>query len=128
VLQEDLADQLAAAPDAGLGEDRLEVVLDGVRRQAKDMRHLPGGDALHAQPRHLGLPLEQPVGERHQRATLADFWTNPARTEPLQAALMAGEFAAHIRTGDVYSVEEVRSRLDHATADGSLGTMIHIAR
>jgi hypothetical protein len=91
--------------------------------------------------------LEQPVGERHQRATLADFWTNPARTEPLQAALMAGEFAAHIRTGDVYSVEEVRgwldhtgwrfadhrpsglsSRLDHAAADGSLGTMIHIAR
>jgi hypothetical protein len=36
VLQEDLADQLAAAPDAGLGEDRLEVVLDGVRRQGKD--------------------------------------------------------------------------------------------
>jgi hypothetical protein len=30
---------------------------------------------------------------------LADFWTNPAHTEPLQAALMAGEFAAHIRPG-----------------------------
>jgi SAM-dependent methyltransferase len=44
---------------------------------------------------------------------LADFWTNPAHTEPLQAALMAGEFATHIRTGDVYSVEEVRSWLDH---------------
>lgn len=44
---------------------------------------------------------------------LADFWTNPAHTEPLQAALMAGEFAAHIRTGDVYSVEEVRAWLDH---------------
>ena len=43
---------------------------------------------------------------------LADFWTNPAHTEPLQAALMAGEFAAHIRTGDVYSVEEVRGWLD----------------
>jgi cyclopropane fatty-acyl-phospholipid synthase-like methyltransferase len=43
---------------------------------------------------------------------LADFWTNPAHTEPLQAALMAGEFATHIRTGDVYSVEEVRSWLD----------------
>jgi SAM-dependent methyltransferase len=44
---------------------------------------------------------------------LADFWTNPAHTEPLQAALMAGEFAAHIRTGDVYSVEEARAWLDH---------------
>jgi len=43
---------------------------------------------------------------------LADFWTNPAHTEPLQAALMAGEFAVHIRTGDVYSVEEVRVWLD----------------
>jgi SAM-dependent methyltransferase len=45
---------------------------------------------------------------------MADFWTNPAHTEPLQAALMAGEFAAHIRTGDVYSVEEVRDWLDHS--------------
>jgi SAM-dependent methyltransferase len=43
---------------------------------------------------------------------LADFWTNPAHTEPLQAALMAGEFAAHIRTGDVYSVDEARGWLD----------------
>jgi hypothetical protein len=36
-----------------------------------------------------------------------------AHTEPVQAALMAGEFATHIRTGDVYSVEEVRDWLDH---------------
>ncbi len=44
---------------------------------------------------------------------MADFWTNPAHTEPLQAALMAGEFAVHIRTGDVYSVEEARTWLDN---------------
>jgi SAM-dependent methyltransferase len=43
---------------------------------------------------------------------LADFWTNPGHTQPLQAALMAGEFAVHIRTGDVYSVEEARGWLD----------------
>jgi SAM-dependent methyltransferase len=43
---------------------------------------------------------------------LADFWTNPGHTEPLQAALMAGEFAVHIRNGDVYSVEEVHDWLD----------------
>jgi SAM-dependent methyltransferase len=43
---------------------------------------------------------------------LADFWTNPAHTEPLQAALMAGEFAVHLRNGDVYSVEEVHDWLN----------------
>jgi SAM-dependent methyltransferase len=43
---------------------------------------------------------------------LADFWTNPAHTEPLQAALMAGEFAVHIHNGDVYSVEEVHDWLN----------------
>jgi SAM-dependent methyltransferase len=43
---------------------------------------------------------------------LADFWTDPSHTQPLQAALMAGEFAVHVRTGDVYSVEEARGWLD----------------
>jgi ubiquinone/menaquinone biosynthesis C-methylase UbiE len=43
---------------------------------------------------------------------LADFWTNPAHTEPLHAALMAGEFAVHIRNGDVYSAEEARQWLE----------------
>lgn len=43
---------------------------------------------------------------------LADFWTDPSHTKPLQAALMAGEFAVHIRTGDVYSLEEARGWLD----------------
>jgi SAM-dependent methyltransferase len=41
------------------------------------------------------------------RILLADFWTNATHTEPVIAALMAGEFAAHLRDGDVYSVEEV---------------------
>jgi len=38
---------------------------------------------------------------------LADFWTDPTHTEPVHAALMAGEFAVHMREGDVYSVEEI---------------------
>ncbi len=42
---------------------------------------------------------------------LVDFWTDPTHTEPLQAALMAGEFAVHLRSGDVYSVQEVRGWL-----------------
>jgi ubiquinone/menaquinone biosynthesis C-methylase UbiE len=40
------------------------------------------------------------------RLLIADFWTDPTHTEPLIAALMAGEFAVHVRHGDVYSVEE----------------------
>lgn len=40
------------------------------------------------------------------RLLLADFWTDPTHTQPLPAALMAGEFAIHVNDGDVYSVEE----------------------
>ena len=43
---------------------------------------------------------------------VADFWTNPSHTQPVIAALMAGEFAVHLRNGDVYSVDEARSWLD----------------
>jgi SAM-dependent methyltransferase len=45
---------------------------------------------------------------------LADFWTDPTHTEPVHAALMAGEFAVHLRDGDVYSVEEGRAWLADA--------------
>jgi len=45
---------------------------------------------------------------------LADFWTNATHTEPVMAALMAGEFAVHLRNGDVYSVDEVRDWLPEA--------------
>jgi ubiquinone/menaquinone biosynthesis C-methylase UbiE len=45
------------------------------------------------------------------RLLLADFWTDPGHTTPVHAALMAGEFAVHVRNGDVYSVEEVREWL-----------------
>ena len=40
------------------------------------------------------------------RLLIADFWTDPTHTQPLPAALMAGEFAIHVNDGDVYSVEE----------------------
>ena len=43
---------------------------------------------------------------------LADWWTNPAHTQPRHAALMAGEFAIHVGTGDVYSAAEARIWLD----------------
>lgn len=46
------------------------------------------------------------------RLLVADFWTDPTHTEPVIATLMAGEFAVHLRNGDVYSVDEARSWLD----------------
>jgi SAM-dependent methyltransferase len=46
------------------------------------------------------------VAEPGARLLLADFWTDPTHTQPLPAALMAGEFAIHVNDGDVYSVEE----------------------
>lgn len=51
------------------------------------------------------------AGEPGSRLLLADFWTDPTHTQPVIAALMAGEFAVHLRDGDVYSVEEVRDWL-----------------
>ena len=43
---------------------------------------------------------------------LADFWTDPTHTSPVMAALMAGEFAVHLRHGDVYSLDEARTWLE----------------
>jgi SAM-dependent methyltransferase len=40
------------------------------------------------------------------RLLLVDFWTDPSRTLPSPAALMAGEFLLFAGTGDVYSAEE----------------------
>lgn len=45
------------------------------------------------------------------RLLLADFWTDPTHSQPLPAALMAGEFAIHMNDGDVYSVEEATAWL-----------------
>lgn len=52
------------------------------------------------------------AAEPGSRILLADFWTDSAHTQPLHAALMAGEFAVHMREGDVYSVEEIRGWLE----------------
>ncbi len=45
------------------------------------------------------------------RLLIVDLWTNPTHTEPLFAALMAGEFLIIAGEGDVYSVEEARAWL-----------------
>jgi hypothetical protein len=41
------------------------------------------------------------------RVLIVDFWTNPQHTEPLFAALMAGEFLTSVG-GDVFSEEEAK--------------------
>lgn len=51
------------------------------------------------------------AAETGSRLLRADFWTDRTHTEPLTAALMAGEFAVHVRSGDVYSVDEMRGWL-----------------
>src|SRR5713226_8643889 len=48
------------------------------------------------------------------RFLLVDLWTNATHTDPLFAALMAGEFLVVGGNGDVYSVEEARSWLEQA--------------
>jgi hypothetical protein len=45
---------------------------------------------------------------------LVDLWTNATHTNPLFAALMAGEFLVVGGNGDVYSVEEARLWLEQA--------------
>lgn len=60
---------------------------------------------------HALLRRVRTAAQTGSRLLLADFWTNSAHTEPLMAALMAGEFAVHVRNGDVYSVEQVREWL-----------------
>jgi len=71
VLKEHLTHEFAPGPHAGLAEDRLEVVLDGVGRDVQRPSHHLGRVTLHAHLSHLTLAIRQPVGERHQRGDLA---------------------------------------------------------
>ena len=54
------------------------------------------------------------VAGPRSRFLLLDFWTNATHTDPLFAALMAGEFLVIAGNGDVYSVEEGRAWLEQA--------------
>lgn len=60
------------------------------------------------------LKAVRAAASRGARLLLADFWTNATHTEPMIAALMAGEFAAHLKDGDVYSVDEITRWLPEA--------------
>ena len=66
------------------------------------------------------------------RLLMVDFWTNPTHTEPLVAALMAGEFLVVGGNGDVYNVEEARDWLkqsgwhyvEHRPLDGPVTLLV----
>lgn len=106
---------LGRVADAGLA-DRIDVVAGDAM-----IGDLPAGHDvfLVANLIHYWGPADNLALLRRIRAAaadgarllLADFWTDPTHTQPLQAALMAGEFAVHLRDGDVYSVDEAREWL-----------------
>jgi len=106
--------KLASSPVA----DRASVVAGDIT--ADD---LPGGhDAvLLANVVHYFLPEQNLNLVRRVRAAvepgarllLVDFWTDPTHTQPVPAALMAGEFLSMVG-GDVYSEEEMNDWLSEA--------------
>lgn len=103
--------KLAASPVA----DRVTVATGNALED-----ELPGGHdvVLLANIIHYFFPQQNVELVRRVRAAveagarilLVDFWTDPTHTQPLPAALMAGEFLASVG-GDVYSDEEMNSWL-----------------
>lgn len=63
----------------------------------------------HTKAMFAKLRSSTPAGAR---LLLMELWTNREHTQPVFAALMAGEFLLHMGEGDVYSIEEVRSWLE----------------
>ncbi len=99
--------KLAASPVA----NRVSVVAGNALED-----ELPGGHdvVLLANLVHYFLPQRNVELVRRVRAAvepgarllLVDFWTDPTHTQPLQAALIAGEFLSVVG-GDVYSENEM---------------------
>lgn len=86
-----LADQLPTGYDAFLLANVIHVFTPGHNRDLLDRVHasaLPGA-----------------------RLLLVDFWTNPTHSQPVFAALMAGEWLMGRGEGDVYSEDEIRDML-----------------
>jgi ubiquinone/menaquinone biosynthesis C-methylase UbiE len=89
---------------------------------------------IHCFSRERNLELLRRVRLRvpsGARLLLVDFWTDPTHTQPLFAALMAGEFLLDAG-GDVYSAEEAStwlrgtgwSMLEHAPLRGATSLII----
>jgi SAM-dependent methyltransferase len=101
--------------DAGVA-DRIEVIAGDAMVGA-----LPAGHDvfLVANLVHYWSPADncallqriRAASPHRGRLLMADFWTDATHTQPVHAAMMAGEFAVHLRDGDVYSVDEARAWL-----------------
>ena len=96
---------------------RIEVVAGDFHVDALPEGHdcLIAANVLHLSGPEKNLDLLRRM--RHavrpkDRALLIDFWTDATHTDPVFAALMAGEFLIVSGEGDVYSVDELRSWLD----------------
>ncbi len=68
--------------------------------------------ALSPENNHALLRRTRERVARGARLLLVDLWTDPTHTEPLFAALMAGEFLVMSGEGDVYSEVEARAWLE----------------
>jgi SAM-dependent methyltransferase len=100
-------------------QSRLRIIEGDFLKDAipKDHDIFLVANVVHVLDREQNRQLFRRVREsapRGARFLLVDFWTNAAHTEPLFAALMAGEFLVVGGNGDVYSVEEARSWLEQA--------------
>src|SRR5581483_17542 len=101
------ARKLAASPVG----DRATVAAGDARSD-----DLPGGHdvVLLANVIHYCLPDQvvalarriRAVVEPEARFIVVDFWTDPTHSQPVPAALMAGEFLTMVG-GDVYSEQEM---------------------
>ncbi len=105
------ADSLADGPSqlaVELPPETQQIMLDGIEAVLAGPTHAWSRAWILRDRRQL-LDLGCGNGSWATAALLvmADFWTDPTHTQPVPAALMAGEFAAHNSDGDVYSVEEV---------------------
>src|SRR5579884_4365149 len=61
-----MRDQLAPATQTGLGEDRLEVVLDGVGRDGEGCRDVLRGEPLKEKRSELAFPASEVVRLREE--------------------------------------------------------------
>jgi hypothetical protein len=61
LLKEQLGHELASAVNSDLLEDRLEVVLDGVRRHVELIRHLISRVPAQDETGHLALALRKAI-------------------------------------------------------------------
>src|SRR5258708_3355382 len=87
----------------------------GVRPRGSDTRHADAeaarcggspGCVLRSTPTISVMPTLLTPRMSGGRLLLVDFWTNPTHTQPLAAALLAGEFLMIAGDGDAYSEHE----------------------